>query len=326
MTSIKTAVFPVGGAGTRFLPATKSIPKEMLPILDKPLIQHSVEEARAAGIEKFIFVTGRGKEAIENHFDRDFALERHLEQKNHQELVDLIKEISLDPGQVIYLRQPEPLGLGHAIGCAAPWIQEPAFAVLLPDDFIQVGQSGCPPVLSQMCDMYDHDASPVMAAVMTVTLDEVSSYGILDVNPPSEATAPSASMMGSLIPTSLVSTSLISAKGLVEKPSRDTAPSCEAIIGRYILPSAILPHLLKGQIGSGGEIQITDAMAALIPTHGFYGFRFKGTRYDCGHHLGWLSANIAEGLSRPHLAEKLRQTLNGFTKDASSPLHKKDAP
>ncbi|MDC0344653.1 UTP--glucose-1-phosphate uridylyltransferase [Alphaproteobacteria bacterium] len=282
---IKTAVFPVGGIGTRFLPATKASPKEMLPVLDKPLIQYSVEEALKAGIEKFVFVTGRGKTAIEDHFDRDPALEAFLTAQGKEEFCHIIKDLSLDAGQVIYVRQPEPLGLGHAIHCAAPWIKEQAFAVLLPDDFIQAD----PGVLMQMCQVYDMAKRPVMAAVMTVPEDTVSAYGIVD--PLSQEN------------------DLIQAKGLIEKPARDKAPSCQAIIGRYILPTEIFDPLQKGHIGRGGEIQLTDAMSSLMTTHGFQGFLFKGNRYDCGHHLGWLEANIAEALQRPALSPKLVQSL-----------------
>ncbi len=269
---IKTVVFPVGGSGTRFLPITKSVPKEMLPILDQPLIHYCVQEAREAGIERFIFVTGRGKVAIEDFFDRDISLERELTEKNKRDYAKKVREVSLESGQMIYVRQPEPLGLGHAIACAAPWVNNEPFAVMLPDDFI-LNKNG-PGALAQMIEAYDYAKSPCMAAVMTVPQEATSSYGILD---------PAGSTEGQLI----------AAKGLVEKPKPELAPSCEAIVGRYILPPQIMDELLKGKTGAGGEIQLTDAMAKLIPENGFCGYRYVGDRYDCGNHEGWLQANNA---------------------------------
>ena len=293
MKQIKTALFPVAGAGTRFLPITKASPKEMLPILNKPLIQYSVDEAKAAGVEKFIFITGRSKTAIENYFDRDVNLERFLQEKNKKDIAEIIKKVSLDPGQVVYVRQHEPLGLGHAINCAAPWVEEEAFAVLLPDDFILTKDANAS-VLAQMCHAYDWEKCPAMAAVMTVDRHNVVDYGILDID-------------------KTIKNEHI-AKGLIEKPSVAQAPSCEAIVGRYVLPKRIFSKLKEACTGYGGEIQLTDAMKALIPDPGFHGFRFQGTRYDCAHHVSWLAANLAEGLNRPHTQKQIKTMITHFMK------------
>jgi UTP--glucose-1-phosphate uridylyltransferase len=274
---VRKAIFPVGGLGTRFLPATKAMPKEMLPVVDKPLIQYAVEEARAAGIEEIIFVTGRGKAAIENHFDRVEELEAALRAKGDTRTLDLLDKIAGAPGEISYVRQQQPMGLGHAVWCARNLIGDEPFAILLADDFIHADV----PCMKQMIDAYDQ-VGGCMVAVMEVPANQTHRYGIL---------APGAD-----------AGPLVEAKGVVEKPAAGTAPSNMAVIGRYILTPDVFTALGKGTKGAGGEIQLTDAMAQAIGKMPFNGFRFEGVRYDCGDKLGFLCATVAMALERDDLA------------------------
>jgi UTP--glucose-1-phosphate uridylyltransferase len=285
--TVRKAVFPVGGLGTRFLPATKAMPKEMLPVVDKPLIQYAVEEARAAGIEQFIFVTGRGKTAIEDHFDRSAELQSTLLARGKQDLWRQIEVITLDAGSISYTRQPEPLGLGHAVWCARSMIGDEPFAVLLADDLI-LGEDPC---LKQMVDAY-RDIGGIMTAVTDVPQEQVSRYGILDAGRDDGR--------------------LIEIKGLIEKPSINRAPSRLAVIGRYILHPRVFEHLDRQQRGTGGEIQITDAIAKQIGRVPVNGFRFAGRRFDCGDKVGFLEANLAFALARPDMADDVRRVIQGL--------------
>ncbi len=284
MPHVKKAILPVGGLGTRFLPATKAMPKEMLPIVDKPLIQYAVEEARAAGIEEFIFVTGRGKTAIEDHFDRSWELEQTLQSRNKQALLQQALAFMPPPGQIAYTRQQEPLGLGHAVWCARHSIGDEPFAVLLADDLIQAET----PCLAQMVDAHA-DLGGNMVAVMDVPRDETQRYGILDVVEEDGR--------------------LVRAKGLVEKPAPEKAPSTLSIIGRYILQPEVLQELDRQEVGAGGEIQLTDAMARTIDRLPFHGFRFEGHRYDCGDKAGFLEATVAFALARDDLGDAMRDII-----------------
>ncbi len=285
---VRKAVFPVGGLGTRFLPATKAMPKEMLPVVDKPLIQYAVEEARDAGIEEFIFVTGRGKEAIEDHFDHSGELQNALLSRGKDDLWALIKDIPLGPGRIAYTRQPEPLGLGHAVWCARALINGEPFAVLLADDLILSDQ----PCLKQMIEAYE-DLGGSMVAVMDVPREHTSRYGILD--PISDDGR------------------LVQVRGVVEKPKPAMAPSNLAIIGRYILDPQVLNHLERQERGAGGEIQLTDALADVIDEQPFHGLRFEGRRFDCGDKVGFLEANIAFALDRDDMADAVRRILASYT-------------
>lgn len=284
--SIKKAVFPVAGLGTRFLPVTKAMPKEMLPIVDKPLIQYAVEEAVNAGIEDIIFVTGKGKTAIEDHFDRSHELEYTLQENRKIELLDTVLNILPRHIRVTYTRQGEPLGLGHAIGCAAKIIGNEPFAVLLADD-VYKSKIGC---LKQMIEAHRVIGGNLMAA-MEVPQEHTSRYGIIT---PGE-----------------VNGALTAVKGLVEKPDPGLAPSCLAVTGRYILQPEIFEHLLNGIPGASGEIQLTDAMARLSSTQPFHSLKIDGDRFDCGSKTGWLEANLAFALDRED------------TKDATGTLLKK---
>lgn len=284
MSHVKKAILPVGGLGTRFLPATKAMPKEMLPIVDKPLIQYAVEEARAAGIEEFIFVTGRGKTAIEDHFDRSWELEQTLQSRDKHALLEQTVAFMPPPGQIAYTRQQEPLGLGHAVWCARHSIGNEPFAVLLADDLIQAES----PCLAQMVDAHA-ELGGNMVAVMDVPRDETQRYGILDVVEEDGR--------------------LVRAKGLVEKPSPEEAPSTLSIIGRYILQPEVLQELDRQEVGAGGEIQLTDAMARTIGRLPFNGYRFEGHRYDCGDKAGFLEATVAFALARDDLGEAMRDII-----------------
>ena len=281
---VRKAVFPVGGLGTRFLPATKALHKEMLPIVDKPLIQYAVEEAQAAGVEEFIFVTGRGKTAIEDHFDHSYELDDSLSSRGREDLLELIRSWLPEPGQVAYTRQQEPLGLGHAVWCARHLVGNEPFAVLLADDLIQA-QTPC---LRQMVDLAGQTGGNVVA-VMDVPREHTNRYGILDVGDDDGHKA--------------------SVKGLVEKPDPNDAPSTLSVIGRYILMPEVFGYLSQMERGAGNEIQLTDAMAKLIGTQPFHGLRFEGTRYDCGDKLGFLQATVAFGLERPDLQKGLSDFL-----------------
>jgi UTP--glucose-1-phosphate uridylyltransferase len=285
---IKKAVFPVAGLGTRFLPATKSMPKEMLTVIDRPLIQYAVEEAKASGIEEFIFVTGRGKTAIEDFFDYSYELNHTLEKRGNIEDLERVNDVILDPGKVIYTRQQEPMGLGHAIWCARHLIKDEPFAVLLADDMILSKK----PCLKQMIESYS-DGN--MAAVMQVPYNQTNKYGILDCLDENDKT--------------------IKAKGLVEKPDPAVAPSNYAIIGRYILTPEIFDVLDKKQSGAGGEVQLTDAMQNLIETIPFYGYKFEGKRFDCGNRRGFLEASINFALERADIRENVKDIILKISKE-----------
>lgn len=278
---IKKAIFPVGGLGTRFLPATKALPKEMLPVVDKPLIQYAVEEAAAAGIEEFIFVTGRNKTAIEDHFDHSVELEAALIDKGKEAALQTVQMMMQSPGSVAYVRQQAPAGLGHAVWCARHLIGDEPVAVLLADDLV-IGA----PALKEMVEAYD---SGNMVAVMEVPREETSSYGIV---------TPGASHG-----------QVVEIKGLVEKPAIEDAPSNLAVIGRYIIEPAVFDILGQQRAGVGGEIQLTDALAAQIGKQPFTGLRFSGTRFDCGSKTGFQKANLAFALERDDMAPELRRWL-----------------
>jgi len=282
---VRKAVFPVGGLGTRFLPATKAMPKEMLPVVDKPLIQYAVEEAQAAGIEQFIFVTGRSKTAIEDHFDHSYELEATLRERGKNAEILEINAWMPKPGQVAYTRQQRPLGLGHAVWCARELVGNEPFAVLLADDLIL----GPAPCLKQMVAARAKVGGNLIA-VMDVPRAHTKRYGILD------ATAEAGQ--------------LVRAKGIVEKPAPEQAPSTLAVIGRYILEPEVFEHLGRIGRGAGNEIQLTDALARMIGGETpFHGFRFEGTRFDCGDKVGFLEATIAYALARPELAGEVQRIL-----------------
>ncbi len=273
----RKAIFPVGGLGTRFLPATKAMPKEMLPVVDKPLIQYAVEEARASGIEQFIFVIGSGKTAIEDHFGPSQELEQMLSARGKAAELQAVRDAALDPGQTAFVLQTEPLGLGHAVWCAREEVGGESVAVLLADDLVLANV----PCLKQMIEAYE-GAGGNMAAVMEVPRDQTGRYGILDVERDDGR--------------------LARARGLVEKPDPADAPSTLSIIGRYILDPAVFVELERQERGAGGEIQLTDAMARTIGKVPFHGFRFEGTRFDCGTKAGFLEANVAFALQRGDLS------------------------
>lgn len=287
MARVRKAIFPVGGLGTRFLPATKAMPKEMLPVVDKPLIQYAVEEAQAAGIEEFIFVTGRGKEAIEDHFDRSTELEATLRERGKQaELEELIRWIP-KPGRVAYTRQQEPMGLGHAVWCARHFVGDEPFAVLLADDLILAKT----PCLKQMVDAYPSVLGNLIA-VMDVPREHTRRYGILE--------------------TGRNDGRFAQVKGMVEKPHPDKAPSTLAVIGRYILEPAVFQHLDRQFVGAGGEIQLTDALTPMIGATPFHGYRFEGRRFDCGDKVGFFEANVAFALARPDMGAEVADILRNY--------------
>lgn len=276
---IRKAVFPVAGLGTRFLPATKAIPKEMLPIVDSPLIQYAVNEAREAGIEQMIFVTGRGKSAIEDHFDIAYELERTMTERGKS--LDVLEPTRLGPGNCAYVRQQEPLGLGHAIWCARDIVGDEPFAIFLPDEFMH-GTPGC---MKQMVDAY-HRLGGNVISVLEVERDKVSSYGVV---------APGAR-----------DGAVTEVKGLVEKPKVEDAPSNLIVSGRYILQPQVMRVLETQEKGAGGEIQLTDAMAQMIGSQPFHAVTFDGKRYDCGSKVGYIEANLAVALQRPDMAAEIR--------------------
>ncbi|MDP6219032.1 MAG: UTP--glucose-1-phosphate uridylyltransferase GalU [Alphaproteobacteria bacterium] len=278
---IKKAIFPVGGLGTRFLPATKAMPKEMLPIVDKPLIQYAVEEAAAAGIEQFIFVTGRNKSAIEDHFDHSFELEHSLATKGKDAAMDVVGGMMTVPGSVIYLRQQQPAGLGHAVWCARHLVGDEPVAILLADDLIK-GRS----CMKEMVDAYDGGN---MVAVMDVPRDQTGAYGIVT---PGKTHGQK-----------------VDIAGLVEKPMPADAPSTTAVVGRYIISPSVFDTLGLQEQGAGGEIQLTDALAKQIGTAPFTGLHFSGQRFDCGSKVGFLQANIAFGLDNPDMSDALQEWL-----------------
>ena len=284
---VRTAVFPVAGMGTRFLPATKSIPKEMLPLVDRPLIQYAIDEARAAGITEFIFVTARGKSALEDYFDAAPTLERALRDGAKTALLAEVENATMPSGAIAYIRQQDALGLGHAVWCARRLIGDAPFAVILPDDVITAAK----PCLQQMVEAYEaHGAGGCMVATMDVAPEQTASYGVLDV----------AEDHGTLV----------RARGLVEKPAPQDAPSTMAVIGRYILSPDVMRSLDRMKKGAGGEIQLTDAIADQVasdrPVHGY---RFDGQRYDCGSKAGYLQATVAFALQRPDLAAEFATYL-----------------
>ena len=281
---VSKAIFPVAGLGTRFLPATKSVPKEIMTLVDRPLIQYAIDEARAAGIEDFIFVTSRGKSALEDYFDLAPDLEAALENAGKTELLETLRATNMDSGTIAYLRQHKPLGLGHAVSCARKLIGDEPFAVILTDDVIAAEK----PCLQQMIEAYQ-ETGGAMVAAMEVPPEKTSSYGVLDV----------ASQNGQIV----------SVKGLVEKPAAGTAPSNLAVIGRYILTPQVLANFDDVGRGAGGEIQLTDAIAQEITAgRDVFGFRFEGQRYDCGSKAGFLQATVAFALAR----EELREELSAF--------------
>ena len=287
---ITKAIFPVGGLGTRFLPATKSMPKEMLPVVDKPLIQYAVEEAAEAGITEFIFVTGRGKTAIEDHFDHSTEIEDTLEKRGKDDGLTAVRSMMKPPGSVAYIRQQEPAGLGHAIWCARHYTNGEPVAVLLADDLIQPdkGGVGC---LKQMVAAWQETGGNMVAA-MDVAKEKTASYGI--------------------ITPGVVDGALTEVKGLIEKPHPDDAPSTLAVVGRYILEPGVFGELEKMERGTGGEIQITDSLARRIGHVPFFSHQFSGTRFDCGSKLGFLQANISYALSRDDLADRLEPWLKSL--------------
>ncbi|WP_160123576.1 UTP--glucose-1-phosphate uridylyltransferase GalU [Rhodovarius lipocyclicus] len=284
---LKKAVLPVAGLGTRFLPATKALAKEMLPVVDRPLIQYAVDEARAAGIEQFCFVTGRGKTAIVEHFDLAYELERTLaERGKNKELAELHAQ-ALPPGAIVTTRQQVPMGLGHAIWCARSFIGDDPFAILLPDDLMQCEVS----CTKQLADAYLETGGNVVA-IEEVPMERVNKYGVIDI----------AEDKGRLV----------SVKGLVEKPPVEEAPSNLTIIGRYVLMPEVIGHLAKMEKGAGGEVQLTDGMAKLIGNQPFHGVRYEGKRFDCGDKMGFLEAQIAFALKRPELADGMRAVMEKY--------------
>lgn len=284
---VTKAIFPVAGLGTRFLPATKSVPKEIMTLVDRPLIQYAIDEARAAGIKEFIFVTSRGKGALEDYFDHAPTLEQKLRKKGKTELLETLKDTNMDSGAIAYIRQHKALGLGHAVWCARRLIANEPFAVILPDDVIAAEK----PCLQQMVEAYE-EVGGNMVAAMEVPPEKASSYGVLDI----------ADDMGSMVQV----------KGMVEKPKEGTAPSNLAVIGRYILAPTVLSNLNRIKAGSGGEIQLTDAIAdEIAQERDVFGYRFRGQRFDCGSKSGFLQATVAFGLAR----DELRDDLSAYIRD-----------
>jgi len=284
---LRKAVFPVGGLGTRFLPATKAMPKEMLPVVDKPLIQYAVEEALAAGIEEIIFVTGRGKAAIEDFFDYSFELRQVLGERGKEAELHAIDIPVLEPGRVAYTRQQEPMGLGHAIWCARELVGDEPFAVLLADDLV-MSETPC---IKQLIDVYDQTGGNVVA-VMEVPREQTRRYGILEVGSDDGV--------------------LVEVAGMVEKPEPNDAPSAISIIGRYILLPEVFEYLSQRKKGAGGEIQLTDSMARMIGDSPFHGLRFDGIRFDCGDKTGFFEANVAFALERPELRDQVQEVIDRY--------------
>ncbi|MBI5431018.1 MAG: UTP--glucose-1-phosphate uridylyltransferase GalU [Nitrosomonadales bacterium] len=287
MKKITKAVFPVAGMGSRFLPATKVSPKEMMPIVDKPLIQYAVEEAVAAGITDMVFITGRNKRAIEDHFDKAYELEAELAMRGKEELLRMVREVTPSHINCIYIRQTEPLGLGHAVLCAKPVVQDEPFAVILADDLID----GEPPAIRQMVDVFQRHQCSILG-VQNVPREQTGQYGIVSCDP--------------------LETGIERVNAIVEKPRPEQAPSTLAVVGRYILTPRIFHHLEKVQAGAGGEIQLTDGIAALMREEQMLAYRFGGTRYDCGSKLGYLQATVALGLKHPEVREGFAAYLNSL--------------
>jgi UTP--glucose-1-phosphate uridylyltransferase len=289
MKKITKAVFPVAGLGSRFLPATKASPKEMLPVVDKPLIQYAVEEAAAAGITDMIFITGRNKRAIEDHFDKAYELETELALRHKRELLEAVKDATPPGINCIYIRQSEALGLGHAVLCAAPVVGDDPFAVILADDLIDAAV----PVMKQMVDVATRENVSTIG-VMDVPADDVGSFGIVETRPMRE---------GERVATMTK---------VVEKPKAGSTPSTLAVVGRYVLTPAIFDHLRAIGTGAGGEIQLTDGIARLMGEERVVAYRFEGRRYDCGRKLGYLEATVALGLKHPETGEAFAAFLNGL--------------
>lgn len=284
---LRKAVLPVAGLGTRFLPATKAMAKEMLPVVDKPLIQYAVEEARAAGIEQFCLVTGRGKTAIVEHFDIAFELEATLRQRGKEADLRNLRSWQMEPGAMVTVRQQEPLGLGHAIWCARAFVGDDPFAILLPDDLV-LSQTPC---TMQLANAY-YETGGCVVAVTEVPRDQTNRYGILDIGADDGR--------------------LAEVRGLVEKPAPEDAPSNLSIIGRYVLMPQVIQHLSRMERGAGNEVQLTDAMAKMIGTVPFHGLRYEGRRFDCGDKIGFLEAQIAFALKRPDMAEAVKGFLKNY--------------
>ncbi len=287
---LRKAVLPVAGLGTRFLPATKATAKEMLPVVDKPLIQYAVEEARAAGIEQFCFVTGRGKTALVEHFDIAFELEQTLKERGKQAELDMLREMAIEPGSIVTVRQQVPHGLGHAIWCARAFIGEDPFAILLPDDLVLADT----PCLEQLAEAYRQTGGNIVA-VTEVPHEQTNRYGILKVGKDDGR--------------------LVEITGLVEKPAPQDAPSNLSIIGRYVLLPEVIGHLARMERGAGNEVQLTDGMARMIGHSPFHGLRYEGRRFDCGDKVGFLEAQIAFALKRPDMAPAVRAFLKTYIQD-----------
>ena len=281
---LRKAVLPVAGLGTRFLPATKAMAKEMLPVVDKPLIQYAIEEARAAGIEQFCLVSGRGKTALIDHFDVSYELEATLRERGKQDMIDLLDAMKIPPGAITTVRQQVPLGLGHAIWCARAFIGDDPFAILLPDDLVLADT----PCTKQLADAYAETGGNVIA-VTEVPREHTNRYGI--------------------VKTGADDGRLVDVLGLVEKPKPADAPSNLSVIGRYVLLPEVITHLSRMERGAGNEVQLTDAMAKMIGHTPFHGLRYEGRRFDCGDKVGYLEAQIAFALKRPELADAVRAFL-----------------
>ena len=286
MKKVTKAVFPVAGLGSRFLPATKASPKEMMPIVDKPLIQYAVEEAVAAGVTDLVFITGRSKRAIEDHFDKAYELETELEMRGKMELLKIVRDTVPAHVNCIYIRQAEALGLGHAVLCAAPVVGEEPFAVLLADDLLD--PQGDLPVMRQMVDVYNYNRCSVLG-VMNVDREQTKNYGVVS--------------------TERDSGEIQRVTGIVEKPKPEDAPSTQAVIGRYILTGRIFDHLRQLKPGAGGELQLTDAIASLLQEEAVLAYQFKGVRYDCGSKLGYLQATVELGLKHPEVGAEFAAFL-----------------
>jgi UTP--glucose-1-phosphate uridylyltransferase len=290
-TNVNKAVFPVAGLGTRFLPATKAAPKEMLPVVDKPLIQYAVEEAYEAGIRHMIFVTGRNKRAIEDHFDTAYELESELESAGKEELLSLVRSLTPEDMDCSYVRQPRSLGLGHAVLCAAHIVGDEPFAVLLADDLMQ-GRDGGPGVLAQMVETFREVQNSVLA-VQEVPLEHVKRYGI--------------------VAGDAVGERLVNVRQMVEKPSPENAPSRLGVAGRYVLTPTVFAKIRNQPRGSGGEIQLTDGIAQLIGSEGVHAYRYEGKRYDCGSKDGFLEASVELALKHPEVGPAFREYLKSLS-------------
>ncbi len=289
---VRKAVFPVGGLGTRFLPATKAMPKEMLPVVDKPLIEYAVDEAKAAGIEEFIFVTGRGKAAIEDHFDLSLELETQMLDKGKNREA-LISGSAFKPGQVAFTRQQQALGLGHAVWCARNLVGNEPFAVLLADDLVK-SQVPC---LAQILHHYQKVGGNIIA-VEAISPEHTNRYGIIEPG--------------------IWDHNLVDVKGIIEKPSPATAPSNIAVIGRYVLQPEVFDFLDSQTVGAGGEIQLTDSLSSMVGRFPFHGLQFEGQRFDCGDKVGFQEANIAFSLDRPDISEQMRELIGKYSSDKNA--------